>query len=495
MQQSALAHTAVAPPSFSPPPAEVRSPPLTPPPPAPVASQNTEGDKRCPVCNSANAAGLRYCMTCGSQLQRVAPPPAIAPPPVASATPAPPPPAAAHQPMGPPAPIAPMRVVDLGAPGSAAPQTTRVCARCKGNCDSAAQFCKFCGASLVDGAPSASPNGERAPAPHVPVSRAPTRPESPTARKVNTPQEMPVAPPPAIAAAAPAPSPSPIGGGLPAPPARPVIAKVDPLSPRESGRAPSVPPPAQRSSVPAVSPAGVGAVGATATGRIVVIGKDGREGPSYPLADQVDIGRTEGNIVVHDDRYLSLRHARITRRGGKTFLRDLGSVNGVYLRLAPRQNPVRDDPSSIDHPLEDQDLILVGQQVIRFEVVKDAEDGLGVAMEQDTLLFGTPASPRFARLDLRTVEGVTRDVFYVRKSETVLGRESGDIVFTEDPFLSRRHCVLRRDPQRKFQLTDLGSSNGTFVKIRGEVELKNGDQFRIGQQLFRVDFDASARRA
>src|SRR6202044_2190325 len=103
-------------------------------------------------------------------------------------------------------------------------------------------------------------------------------------------------------------------------------------------------------------------------------------------------------------------------------------------------------------------------------------------------LFGCPPVARYARLSQRTVEGVTRDVFYIRKAETVLGRESGDIVFTEDPFLSRRHAAIRleREP-RRFLLTDLGSSNATFIQVRGEVALEPGDQFRIGQQLFRVD--------
>jgi pSer/pThr/pTyr-binding forkhead associated (FHA) protein len=79
--------------------------------------------------------------------------------------------------------------------------------------------------------------------------------------------------------------------------------------------------------------------------------------------------------------------------------------------------------------------------------------------------------------------------------ETVLGRESGDVVFTEDPFLSRRHAAIRvlgaeagatRPPT--FALVDLGSSNGSFLRIRGEIDLAAGDHFRVGQQLFRVDF-------
>jgi len=225
-------------------------------------------------------------------------------------------------------------------------------------------------------------------------------------------------------------------------------------------------------------------------------------------------------MTIPEDRYLSPRHARIVRAApaaphaanGPTrlVLRDLSSTNGVYVRLRSLQggaatsagNPVHSasdasqthQTTQATHPLVDQDLFLVGQQVLRFEIVSDAngEAGLGPASQHGTLLFGTPAAPRYARLSQRTVEGVSRDVFYIRKAETVLGRESGDIVFTEDPFLSRRHAAVRmegsaQDGRRRFLLADLGSSNGTFVQIRREVVLQSGDQFRIGQQLFRID--------
>jgi pSer/pThr/pTyr-binding forkhead associated (FHA) protein len=241
-------------------------------------------------------------------------------------------------------------------------------------------------------------------------------------------------------------------------------------------------------------------------GRLVVIARDGGEGPSYAFGDSTDIGRTEGNVVIPEDRYISPRHARVARvmRGGtgEVVLRDLGSVNGVYLRIpsglgsalgsadSPGAKP--EDPRT-SVTLRDQDLFLVGQQVLRFEVVKDADEGFGSASEHGTLLFGTPAAPRYARVSQRTVEGVTRDVFYIRKVETVLGRESGDIVFTDDPFLSRRHATIRVDKENKrYSLSDLGSSNGTFLQIREEVRLKDGDHFRIGQQLFRIDLNREA---
>lgn len=237
----------------------------------------------------------------------------------------------------------------------------------------------------------------------------------------------------------------------------------------------------------------------------MLIAKSGADGPTYPFGDQLDIGRLEGNVVVAEDPYLSPRHVRMAWAHGKLVLRDLGSTNGVFLRLAASRNAgARPDSAEIAVPLGDQDLVLIGQQVLRFEILRENEGGFGPAQEHGTLLFGSPAAPRYARLCQRTVEGITRDVYYIRKVETVLGRESGDVVFTEDPFLSRRHAAIRvvgREGSTslppaanggvRFSLVDLGSSNGTFVRIRGDIELNPGDHFRVGQQLFRVDFDAA----
>jgi pSer/pThr/pTyr-binding forkhead associated (FHA) protein len=236
--------------------------------------------------------------------------------------------------------------------------------------------------------------------------------------------------------------------------------------------------------------------------RLVLIARDGGEGPGYSLGDMADIGRTEGSIIVAEDQNVSPRHARISARGGGFFLRDLGSTNGIFFRIpfagaagpAPQSANV-DKP--LEHPIVDQDLFLVGQQVLKFEVVRHAEEGFGVASESGTHVFGTPVAPRYARLSQRTVEGVTRDVFHVHRAETIIGREAGDIVFTDDPFLSRRHAAVQvhgltpatKGQPRRFTLVDLGSSNGTFVQLRDEIRLKNGDQFRVGQQLFRFDLD------
>lgn len=210
---------------------------------------------------------------------------------------------------------------------------------------------------------------------------------------------------------------------------------------------------------------------------LVVIGQDGKPGRQYPIVDdQTDIGRDEGNILLPSDPYVASRHARLTRRNGRFFVRDLESVNGVYVRLRNQER------------LQHADLVLVGLEVLRFEIVSDAEKGLSPAVERGTQIFGSPSAARHMRLCQRTVEGVTRDVYYPTRDEAVLGREQGDIVFTNDPFMSRRHAAITRDPSTgTFSLRDLGSSNGTYLAIRSERELTPGDHVRIGQHLFRLD--------
>jgi pSer/pThr/pTyr-binding forkhead associated (FHA) protein len=217
--------------------------------------------------------------------------------------------------------------------------------------------------------------------------------------------------------------------------------------------------------------------------RLVLIAEDGTSGAEYPLGpDQTDIGREHGNILIAHDPYVSPRHARITQRQGRVYIRDLNSVNGLYWRLTG------------PHPLHHGDLLLLGLQVLKFEIVNSEEQGLGAALEHGVALFGSPAAPRYARLRQRTVEGVDRGVFYLCGNETIIGRESGDIVFTSDAFMSRSHASIVRDPTSgAFTVRDLGSSNGTHVAIRGEIQLQPGDHIRIGQHLFRLDVDARRR--
>ncbi len=228
-------------------------------------------------------------------------------------------------------------------------------------------------------------------------------------------------------------------------------------------------------SIPPLPRTSAGAAGA----QLVIIQRDGSDGGVYPISgDRVDIGGREGDIVLREDPYLSPRHARIERRGDNFVLLDLGSTNGIYVRLRERE----------PETLADGDMILIGQQVLRFEISSEAERQVGPATQHGVMVFGTPEQPRLGRLTQYTTEGLARDVYYLHRTETVLGRETADLTFSDDPFLSRRHAaVVLHASDRRFVLRDLGSSNGTALRCRSERALSPGDQFRLGRHLFRFD--------
>ncbi len=102
-----------------------------------------------------------------------------------------------------------------------------------------------------------------------------------------------------------------------------------------------------------------------------------------------------------------------------------------------------------------------------------------------TIVMSSVAAKTKARLHLIMEGGQPGEVYEIEE-ETVVGRTGGEITFPHDGFMSGRHArIVRRG--ESFILTDEGSRNGTFIKIKGEVELKPGDMILIGKQLFRFD--------
>jgi pSer/pThr/pTyr-binding forkhead associated (FHA) protein len=208
--------------------------------------------------------------------------------------------------------------------------------------------------------------------------------------------------------------------------------------------------------------------------RLVAVRRDGTDGESYPIAgEQIDIGRTEGDLRF-DDKHLAERHARITLRAGQYVITPLENRNGVYIRIT---GPVE---------LQDGHYILVGKQVLRFEAVPDAEKTLRPAVEHGMVLFGTPLRSPWGRLRQITAAGTARDVYHLTRSDLIIGREQGDIVFSDDEFMSRRHALLQFRGNRAL-LSDQGSSNGTYVRLTGQHILDPGQMIRLGDELLRFE--------
>ena len=126
------------------------------------------------------------------------------------------------------------------------------------------------------------------------------------------------------------------------------------------------------------------------------------------------------------------------------------------------------------------DVFRIGQEIIRFESLAPqpaAPDGVE--------RLGAPSKGYIGRIALVIGRDTTGNAFPIPEGGIHLGRERGDVLFPEDGYVSGLHCFLSWDGA-KLSLTDLGSSNGTFVRIYEETEVKSGDVLLMGQQLFRV---------
>ena len=197
---------------------------------------------------------------------------------------------------------------------------------------------------------------------------------------------------------------------------------------------------------------------------------DGSEAGTYQLPPgTVTIGRESGGIFAGDS-YLSPKHATFKQTGARISVKDEGSLNGVYKKL------VRDVPVE----LKPNDMFRIGQEIIKFEPLTPQPAG-----PDGVERLGSPSKGYVGRIALVIGRDVTGNAFPIPETGVHLGRERGDVLFPEDGYVSGLHCRLTWENGR-LMLTDLGSSNGSFFRLREETEVKAGDVLLMGQQLFRV---------
>jgi len=206
--------------------------------------------------------------------------------------------------------------------------------------------------------------------------------------------------------------------------------------------------------------------------RLILIQPDGSEGEAFTLgAGRTLIGRTTGGIFA-SDAYLSPEHAEFRFEGDQLVVKDMESLNGVYIRIDPEM-PIE---------LFDGSVFRVGQEIIRFEapIAPDPEpDG--------TQHAGSPHHGFVGRISLVIGRSATGNSFPIPPQGIHLGRERGDVLFPEDGYVSGLHCRIHSEVGHVF-LTDVGSSNGTFVRVSNESYVPQGTFVLMGQQLFRAEY-------
>jgi pSer/pThr/pTyr-binding forkhead associated (FHA) protein len=202
---------------------------------------------------------------------------------------------------------------------------------------------------------------------------------------------------------------------------------------------------------------------------MVLIRPDGSEGGAYPLqAGANTIGR-ETDPLFENDFYLSPRHVEITIGPGEIKLRDLDSLNGVFFKIFE------------DRPIEDGQIFRIGQELLRFDSIAPPEP-----LPDGTEIMGSPNPGYWGRIVVVAGDGVDGSAYLLKGDSVVVGRENGDIQFPEDGYVSGTHLRISHQDAR-YTLTDLNSSNGTFVRIDEQETVPPGTFVLVGQQLFRVE--------
>lgn len=206
-------------------------------------------------------------------------------------------------------------------------------------------------------------------------------------------------------------------------------------------------------------------------GTLVLIRPDGSEGDSVPLGDTTSVGRQAGGVFAAD-LYLSPRHATFVFENNQLLVRDEDSLNGIYLRV-DRDVPIE---------LREGSIFRIGQELIRFNVIVPTPVG-----PDGVEVMGSPNPGYVGRLSLVIGRSTTGNSFAIPPQGVHLGRERGDLIFPEDGYVSGLHARIHGEHGRVF-LTDVGSSNGTFIRVTGRQAIRSGDLILMGQQLFRAEY-------
>ena len=91
--------------------------------------------------------------------------------------------------------------------------------------------------------------------------------------------------------------------------------------------------------------------------RVIQLLEGGRRGDAFPLREgENPLGRENGEITFPGDGFVSGRHAMITMRAERIFIKDVGSSNGTFFRLG--------GPT----PLENGDHLLIGRQLLKLDI-------------------------------------------------------------------------------------------------------------------------------
>lgn len=209
--------------------------------------------------------------------------------------------------------------------------------------------------------------------------------------------------------------------------------------------------------------------GGIATIKLVLMREDGSEGGVLVIEGGPErIGRSHGPPF-DADAYLDPDHAELTASPTGLIIESSRSLNGVYFKLEGRAE------------LQHRDFFRVGQELLLFEDLPEPTPTL-----DGTERMGSPNPGYWGRVSVMVSPTQAVAAYPIRDEGVQIGRENGEITFPDDGYVSGSHCRIFGDDDGVF-LEDLGSSNGTYMRVRPGQLMRPGTMVLVGQQLFRVE--------
>ncbi|MDB5913104.1 MAG: domain containing protein, partial [Ramlibacter sp.] len=84
---------------------------------------------------------------------------------------------------------------------------------------------------------------------------------------------------------------------------------------------------------------------------------------------------------------------------------------------------------------------------------------------------------------IASIQGIEVKHVFLHKDRTILGRKPGNDIVLDTLVVSGQHCAFDLSGVADVYLTDLGSTNGTYVNdrmVKQRTQLKDGDVIAIG---------------
>ncbi len=208
--------------------------------------------------------------------------------------------------------------------------------------------------------------------------------------------------------------------------------------------------------------------------KLTIVEPSGKEGRVFNLDAGANIcGRTAGGILL-DDTYVSPEHCDFGFEDGKIVLKDSNSLNGVFIKLKGETE------------ISSRTFFRIGQQLLLFVILEDFQVVSDLTPKDDTFFLGSPTGSTWGKLLRISNDGRILEHLPLANETIAIGRENGDITFPADGFVSSAHATLKYQDD-KVLLTDLGSSNGTFLRV-DNYPLNDRDMVLVGKKLLRLEY-------